>query len=97
MSIIKTEKSNQELPSGIQHSSIFNENKENENNEPSLSLDDFEIYDPLGNGKFGYVYKSKFKHNNKVLAIKFINKNIVEQYNFFDQLEREITIQSRLK
>jgi len=68
-----------------------------------LTLDDFEIFEPLGNGKFGYVYRSKFKNtnnmkiNNKELAIKLISKNIVAQYNFFDQLENEITIQSRLK
>lgn len=59
-------------------------------------FDDFDFYDSLGNGKFGYVYKAKEKDSNKIVAIKLINQNIITQYNFFSQLRSEIEIHSRL-
>jgi len=60
-------------------------------------LDDFEIGTCLGNGKFGYVYKSIEKKNQKDVAIKVISKKIVEQYDFYEQLKKEIEIHTRLK
>ena len=58
--------------------------------------DDFDFYEPLGNGKFGYVYRAKEKKSGKVVAIKLINQNILTQYNFFSQLKSEIEIHTRL-
>ncbi len=71
--------------------------EELDNNETGWKIDDFEIGEPLGNGKFGYVYKSYEKKNNKELAIKVIRKNIIEQFNYHSQLKNEIEIHTRLK
>ena len=60
------------------------------------TLDDFEMGDCLGNGKFGYVYKAIEKKNGKEVAIKVICKKIVSQFNFYDQLKNEIEIHTRL-
>lgn len=62
----------------------------------SWNFDDFEFYDALGNGKFGYVYKAREKESGRIVAIKVINQNILTQYNFFPQLRMEIEIHTRL-
>jgi aurora kinase len=62
----------------------------------SWVFEDFDFYDALGNGKFGYVYKAKEKKSGKIVAVKLINQNILTQYNFFSQLKNEIEIHSRL-
>ena len=59
-------------------------------------FDDFDFYDPLGNGKFGYVYRAKEKESGKIVAIKLINQNILTQFNFFSQLRSEVEIHTRL-
>ncbi len=64
---------------------------------PTWKLEDFEIGDCLGNGKFGYVYKAVERENGKEVAIKVICKKIVSQFDFFDQLKNEIEIHSRLE
>ncbi len=60
------------------------------------ALEDFEIGECLGNGKFGYVYRAVEKSSNKECAIKVICKKIVNQFNFYEQLKYEIEIHSRL-
>ena len=77
-------------------------NKKNDeitnNNLNSISwrVDDFEVKETLGNGKFGYVYKAIEKKNNKEVALKIVRRNIIEQYNFFEQLKNEVEIHTRL-
>jgi serine/threonine protein kinase len=70
--------------------------KEEEEDVMAWTLDDFEIGECLGNGKFGYVYRAVEKSNNKECAIKVICKKIVSQFNFYDQLKNEIEIHTRL-
>jgi serine/threonine protein kinase len=65
-------------------------------NETDWTVDNFEIGECLGNGKFGYVYRAVEKVSRKTLAIKIVCKNTINQYNFFDQLRKEIEIHSRL-
>ncbi len=62
----------------------------------SWKVEDFEVKETLGNGKFGYVYKAIEKKNNKEVALKIVRKNIIDQYNFFEQLKNEIEIHTRL-
>ncbi len=69
----------------------FNENQQ------TWVLDDFEVGDCLGSGKFGYVYKAVEKNTQTELAIKVICKKIVSQYNLYQQLRYEVEIHSRLK
>jgi aurora kinase len=71
--------------------------EEVEKTEKRLKLEDFEIGEPLGNGKFGYVYKAFEKKHKKEVAIKVIRKNIIEQFNYHSQLKNEIEIHTRLK
>jgi serine/threonine protein kinase len=73
-----------------------NENEDNSGDGKIWLLDQFEIGDCLGNGKFGYVYKAVEKNSKKEVAIKLISKKIVAQYEFFEQLKNEIEIHTRL-
>jgi serine/threonine protein kinase len=68
----------------------------NSDTDGTWRVEDFEIGDCLGNGKFGYVYKAVEKKTRTTLAIKIVCKNTINQYNFFDQLRNEIEIHSRL-
>jgi serine/threonine protein kinase len=77
----------------------LNESEEDEDEEvysPHWILEDFEIGDCLGNGKFGYVYKAVEKKSKVEVAIKVICKKIVSQYNLFEQLKNEVEIHTRL-
>lgn len=67
-----------------------------EDTQPTWQLQDFEIGDCLGNGKFGYVYKAVEKESRQEVAIKVICKKIVTQFEFFDQLKNEVEIHTRL-
>jgi serine/threonine protein kinase len=73
-----------------------NESEEEDEYTPNWILEDFEIGDCLGNGKFGYVYKAVEKKTNVEVAIKVISKKIVSQYNLFEQLKNEVEIHTRL-
>jgi serine/threonine protein kinase len=51
----------------------------------------------LSKGKYGAVYKCKETNSGKVVALKVMKKEVIEQYNMIKQLRREIEIQSHLK
>ena len=58
------------------------------------SLSNYEIISKIGNGGFGYVYKVKYKLNNKIYAMKGISKygdEIIVKYN-----KREIELLNQL-
>ena len=63
---------------------------------PTWILEDFEIGDCLGNGKFGYVYRATEKKSQTQVAIKVICKKIISQFNLFEPLKNEIEIHTRL-
>lgn len=69
----------------------------NKDEKPEWTIDDFDIKDCLGNGKYGYVYKAIEKNSKAIVAIKLINKNIINQYKFHDQVRNEVEIHSRLQ
>ena len=81
----------------INHTNQPKSIEDDEDEQKIWVLEDFEIGMCLGNGKFGYVYKSLEKKNQKEVAIKVISKKIVAQYDFYDQLKNEIEIHTRLK
>jgi serine/threonine protein kinase len=81
----------------INHTNQSKSIEDDEDEQKIWVLEDFEIGMCLGNGKFGYVYKSLEKKNQKEVAIKVISKKIVAQYDFYDQLKNEIEIHTRLK
>jgi serine/threonine protein kinase len=69
----------------------------NDSEGPAWTIDNFEMGECLGNGKFGYVYRAVEKTTKKTLAIKVVCKNTINQYHFYDQLRNEVEIHSRLK
>lgn len=62
----------------------------------SWEVNDFDFFECLGNGKFGYVYNAKEKKTQKEIAIKLICKKAIKQYLMLDQLKSEIEIHTRL-
>ncbi|KAJ1911790.1 spindle assembly checkpoint kinase [Tieghemiomyces parasiticus] len=65
--------------------------------ERKWSLDDFDIGDGLGRGKFGRVYQAREKSTGFVVALKVLFKSEVKQPNLARQLRREVEIQSHLR
>ncbi|KAM3129044.1 hypothetical protein pb186bvf_018822 [Paramecium bursaria] len=59
-------------------------------------IDQFQIIDMIGHGKFGKVFKCQHHQTKKLYAIKMINKRKIQQQNFSHQLEREVKIQQKL-
>lgn len=60
-------------------------------------LDDFEMGNPLGEGRFGRVYMAREKTSKKIVAIKLIFKKEFRENNMIEQLKREVEIQSHLR
>ncbi|CAD8091437.1 unnamed protein product [Paramecium primaurelia] len=57
-----------------------------------LSVDDFEMLNQLGKGAFGKVYKVKKKDNNKIYALKAMNKKQI----FDSNLEQNAVIEKEV-
>eukprot|EP00629_Pelagomonadales_sp_RCC1024_P015554 CAMPEP_0119279632 /NCGR_PEP_ID=MMETSP1329-20130426/21205_1 /TAXON_ID=114041 /ORGANISM="Genus nov. species nov., Strain RCC1024" /LENGTH=371 /DNA_ID=CAMNT_0007280187 /DNA_START=191 /DNA_END=1303 /DNA_ORIENTATION=+ len=62
----------------------------------NMTLDDFEVGRPLGNGKFGRVYLARTKRDKYVVALKVLRKSQLEKNGVEHQLRREIEIQTHL-
>jgi hypothetical protein len=63
------------------------------------SLDDFEIGKALGKGKYGTVWmaREKLSGTKKILALKVLFKEQIEQTGIMHQLQREIEVHSRIR
>ncbi|XP_076926328.1 serine/threonine-protein kinase Aurora-3-like [Bidens hawaiensis] len=61
------------------------------------SINDFEIGDRLGKGKFGRVYLAREAKSKYIVALKVIFKEQIEKYQMQHQLKREMTIQTSLR
>ncbi|KAI7855206.1 kinase-like domain-containing protein [Circinella umbellata] len=57
---------------------------------------DFIVGKHLGSGRFGTVYIATEKSSDRVVALKFVNKNELQKANVIRFLKREIEIQSHL-
>ncbi|XP_032142913.1 aurora kinase C-like [Sapajus apella] len=62
-----------------------------------LTIDDFEIWRPLGKGKFGNVYLARLKESHFIVALKVVFKSQIEKEGLEHQLRREIEIQAHLQ
>ena len=60
-------------------------------------LDDFKGLVKVGGGKFGSVFKAIERNSQKPVAIKQLKKDMLEKYNFFGQMKKELEIQWRLR
>ena len=56
------------------------------------TLDDFKNIQSIGNGKFGKVYRALEKNSNKQVALKMVHKNLLEKFDFFTQMKKELEI-----
>ncbi|KAK9103514.1 hypothetical protein Sjap_020768 [Stephania japonica] len=61
------------------------------------TLQDFEIGKPLGRGKFGRVYLAREIKSKYVVALKVIFQQKLDKYRHYNQLRREMEIQSSLR
>lgn len=63
----------------------------------SWKLQDFEIGNYLGKGKFGQVYLAREKRTKYIVALKVLDKEQLKKEGVEHQLRREIEIQSHLR
>jgi serine/threonine protein kinase len=61
-----------------------------------MTLNDFEVGRPLGNGKFGRVYLARTRKDKYIVALKVLRKSQLEKNGVEHQLRREIEIQTHL-
>ena len=71
-------------------------NRQGPHNACDMTLDDFEVGRPLGNGKFGRVYLARTKRDKYIVALKVLRKSQLEKNGVEHQLRREIEIQTHL-
>ncbi|XP_042385768.1 calcium-dependent protein kinase 5-like [Zingiber officinale] len=65
--------------------------------EKRWTLNDFDIGESLGRGKFGHVYLAREKKSNHIVALKVLFKSQLKQSQVEHQLRREVEIQSHLR
>lgn len=63
----------------------------------SWTIEDFEIGNLLGRGRFGYVYCGREKQTRFIVALKILFKAQLKNSKMEQQVKREIEIQSNLK
>ena len=59
-----------------------------------MSLEDFEFYEKLGSGSYGQVYRTKFKLNEEIYALKKLDKDFITKVNQFSALIRSIELEN---
>lgn len=59
-------------------------------------MSDFSGIQAIGSGKFGKVFKAIEKNSNSPVALKVVFKQMLEKFDFFSQMKRELEIQWRL-
>lgn len=66
-------------------------------NKTRWTLEDFELGKEIGRGNFGRVYKVREKRSKKIIALKVLAVDAIEDDQMRKQLRREIEIQSHLR
>lgn len=56
------------------------------------TIEDFKSIVSIGNGKFGKVFKAVEKTSNRQVALKVVYKNLLEKFDFFGQMKKELEI-----
>jgi len=55
-------------------------------------VNDFTSIQAIGSGKFGKVFKAVERSSNVQVALKVVFKNMLEKFDFFSQMKRELEI-----
>lgn len=63
----------------------------------SWKVEDFDIQEQLGRGRFGIVYKAREKETGYIVALKMIPKGDIKNDSMKRQLTREVEVHSRLR
>lgn len=74
-----------------------NQDEQKSTKSSSWTIEDFEIGNLLGRGRFGYVYCGREKQTRFVVALKILFKAQLKNSKMEQQVKREIEIQSNLK
>lgn len=61
-----------------------------------MELGKFEILEELGRGSYGIVYKARDKALNRLVAIKVLHTNLVNDPSFLSRFKQEAQIAARL-
>lgn len=64
--------------------------------EPEVSLQDFEVFDAIGEGAFGRVYKVKKRDSGEIFAMKVLDKRTLTQKKQLKHALNEAKIHARL-
>jgi len=75
----------------------FSDEEKKTTKSSSWTIEDFEIGNLLGRGRFGYVYCGREKQTRFVVALKILFKAPLKNSKMEQQVKREIEIQSNLK
>ena len=62
----------------------------------SYDIDDFTDLKRIGSGKFGKVYSAIDKRSGTKVAIKVVYKKLLQEYQFHEQMKKELEIHYRL-
>ena len=63
----------------------------------SFCFDDFMEVKRIGSGKFGKVFSAKEKKSGVKVALKVVYSSLLEKYDFYTQIRKELEIQYRLQ
>ena len=62
----------------------------------TFAIDDFKVVKKIGAGKFGNVYHAIEKTSGQNVALKIVKKKLLDQYQFYGQMKKEMELQYRL-
>ena len=73
------------------------QDREDQNEQKSLSIDDFKIDTKLGSGAYGEVFRVTHTATDQVYALKAISKELIKKYNVSSQVRTEARIMYSLQ
>ena len=59
----------------------------------ALDFSQFTELKRIGSGKFGKVFRARERESNTMVALKVVEKKLLDQYNFYGQIRKELEIQ----
>ena len=66
--------------------------REEKKQQEAWTVNDFHSIQSIGSGKFGKVFRAIEKRANVPVALKVVFKHMLEKFDFFSQMKRELEI-----